>query len=229
MSCVCDSSWKPESICVPAENGKKGIEIVGHLKDKTYKYAELMGTSQRRLEFPSDEYPPNEESKDRIVRAIVTAAAAVDIHLIIRSTVKKKDGSFVSLSMACDQSRAYRPPKSATTIQKNVYKDIGDSEQSISKEGIKSDNFINRRKAGRPDGKKRAKRTYTTKPPPGLLCDFKLRLCLDPGKCWYLPPWAGNVWHNHEKLGATQKRRRMVTLSQQHQYEAGIFSRHGTS
>ena len=69
----------------------------------------------------------------------------------------------------------------------------------------------------------------TTKPPPGHTCHFQLRLCLDPGKCWYLPPWAGNVWHNHEKQGAAQKRRRMATLSQQHQYEAGVYSRHGTS
>ena len=80
------------------------------------------------------------------------------------------------------------------------------------------------------DGKKGgAKRTYTSKPPPGQTCSFQLRLCLDPGNCWYLPPWAGNAWHNHEKHGATEKRRRMVTLSQQHQYEAGVYSRHGTS
>jgi hypothetical protein len=228
MSCVCDCAWKPDSICVPAGNGKKEIDIVGYLKDHTHVHAELMG-SRRRLEFPSDEYPPNEESKDRIVRAIITAAAEVDIHLVVRATVKKKDASLASINMACDQSRAYRPPKSASTIQKNVYKEMGDSEQSIIKGGIKNDNFINRRKAGRVDGKKSAKRTYTTKPPPGQTCSFQLRLCLDPGKCWYLPPWAGNVWHNHEKLGAGEKRRRMVTLSQQHQYEAGVFSRHGTS
>ena len=129
----------------------------------------------------------------------------------------------------CDQSRAYRPPKSATTIQTNVYKEMGDSEQSISKEDIKNDNFINRQKAGRADGKKGAKRTYTTNPPPSQTCSFQVRLCLDPGKCWYLPPWAGNLWHNHEKLGTGEKRRRMVKLSQQHQYEAGVVSRHGTS
>jgi hypothetical protein len=226
MSCVC--VWKPDSICVPAGNGKKKIDIVGYLKDQTHGHAELMG-SRRRLEFPSDTYPPNEESKDLIVRAIITAAAAVDIHLIIRGTVKKKDASLACIHLTCDQAVAYRPPKSASTIQKDVYTDMGDSEQSISKEGIKNDIFINRRKAGRVDGKKSAKRTYTTKPAPDQTCSFQLRLCLDPGKCWYLPPWAGNAWHNHEKLGVSEKRRRIVTLSQQHQYEAGVFSRHGTS
>ena len=127
MSGVCDCSWKPESIRVSAGNGKTEIDLVGHLKDKTYEYAALMG-SQRRLEFPSDEYPPNEESKDLIVRAITTAAAMVDIHLVIRSTEKKKGAGLACIILACDQSRAYRPPKSATTIHTNVYKEIGDSE-----------------------------------------------------------------------------------------------------
>ena len=75
------------------------------------------------------------------------------------------------------------PPKSAYIIQDNVYKDMGHSEQSISIEGIKKDNFINRRTVRRVDGKKSAKRTYTTKPPPCLTCSFQLRLYLDPGKC----------------------------------------------
>ena len=51
-------------------------------------------------------------------------------------------------------------------------KDMGHSEQSISKEGIKNDNFMNRRKAGRVDGEKGAKRTYTTKSPPAKLVPF---------------------------------------------------------
>ena len=36
LSCVCDCSWKPYSICVPAGNGKKEIDVVGYLKDKTH-------------------------------------------------------------------------------------------------------------------------------------------------------------------------------------------------
>ena len=55
---------------MPAGNGKKEIDVVGYLKDKTHPLAELM-SCRRRLEFPSDEYPPNEESKDLIVRAIL--------------------------------------------------------------------------------------------------------------------------------------------------------------
>ena len=75
----------------------------------------------------------------------------------------------------------------------------------------------------RVDGKKDAKQTYTSKPPPGQTCSFQLRLCLNPGNCRYLPPWAGNISHNHKKQGAEEMRRRMVTLSQQHQYEASVF------
>ena len=46
------------------------------------------------------------------------------------------------------------PPKSATAIQRSVYKDMGHSELSFCKEVSKNDNVINRRKAGRVDGKK---------------------------------------------------------------------------
>ena len=126
MSGVCDCSWKPESIRVSAGNGKTEIDLVGRLKDKTYEYAALMG-NQRRLEFPRDEYPPNEESKDLIVRSITAAAAMVDIHLIVLASKTKQGARPRCITLACDQSRAYRPSKSATTIQKNVYKETGDN------------------------------------------------------------------------------------------------------
>ena len=50
------------------------------------------------------------------VRAIVTAAAAVDIHLVVLGTERKKDVRLVCITLACDQSRAYMPPKSVTFI-----------------------------------------------------------------------------------------------------------------
>jgi hypothetical protein len=103
------------------------------------------------------------------------------------------------------------------------------SGEQPSKVGIKHDNFINRRSAQRKGGKKGQKRTYTSKPPPDETCSFHIRICLDPGKSWYLPPWNGNVYHNHEKLGAHETRRRMVTLSEKEQFEAGVYSRHGTA
>ena len=114
------------------------------------------------MEFPRGEYPPNEESKDLILRAFVTAAAEFDTHLVIRATQKKKEASLACITFACDQWRADEPPKTATNIQTNVYKDIGDSEQSISKEGIKSDIFIKRRKAGSVDSIVQALQRVTT-------------------------------------------------------------------
>ena len=87
MSCFRDCSWKADSIGVPVGNGKKEIDVVSYLEDQTHLHAELMG-SRSRLEFPRDEYPPDEESKDLIVIAIVTTAAEVDIHLVIRAIQK---------------------------------------------------------------------------------------------------------------------------------------------
>ena len=81
---------------------------------------------------------------------------------------------------------------------------MGDSEQSISKERIiKNDNLINRRKAGRVDGKKGAKRTLHVK------TTFRPNLFLSVA---FLLGWTlatalvfANVWHNHEKQGAAAK------------------------
>ena len=224
MSCEC--LWKPESIRVFAGEGKPSIDIIGYLKDPKNPQYELMG-SRKRLEFPADVYPPNEASRSIIEDAIINAAATVDVHLIKKGPERQKN-KFVTV-LWCDQSTSYYARKGSSLIQKKVYEDVDSSEQPIVKEGIKHDNFIDRRAAQRPNGKKGAKRTYTTKPPPHLTCSFQVRICLDPGKCWYLPPWAGNAYHNHEKLGAGEKRRRMATLSQNQQYEAGVYSRHGTA
>ena len=60
---------------------------------------------RHRLEFPSDEYPPNEESKDLIVRAITTAAAEVDIHLVIRATQMKEGASLASISFVLQTAK----------------------------------------------------------------------------------------------------------------------------
>ena len=207
----CDCSWKPESIRVFAGEGKPPIDIIGYLKDQNHPHFALMGT-RNRLEFPSEVYPPEQASKHIIEDAIINAAAKVDVHLVKQGTEKMHSGTFAT-RLACNQWRAYYPRKDASDIQKNVYKDMNSGEQTLVKEGIKHDNFINRRAAQRKAGQTSAKRTYTTKPPPDQTCSFQVRICLDPGKCWYLPAWAGNAWHNHEKLGAHETRRRMVTLS----------------
>ena len=209
-----------------AGEGKPSIEIIGYLKDPDHPHSALMGT-RKRLEFPADVYPPDEASKSLIEDAIIHAAATVDVHLTKQGTVRKKKG-FTTI-LGCDMRKTYYAPKDSSDIQKRVYEDMDSDEQPSVKDGIKHDNFINKRAAQRPKGKSGAKRTYTTKPAPNQTCSFNVRICLDPGKCWYLPPWAGNVQHNHKKLGTGEKRRRMATLSQQEKYQAGVYSRHGTS
>ena len=175
--------------------------MIGYLKDQNHPHFALMGTRSRL-----------QASKHLIEDAIISAAAKVDVHLVKQGTEKRHRGKFAAI-LACNQWRAFQPRKDASDIQKNVYKDMNSGEQTLVKEGIKHDNFINRRAAQRKAGQTSAKRTYTTKPPPDQTCSFQVRICLDPGKCWYLPAWAGNAWHNHEKLGAHETRRRMVTLS----------------
>ena len=219
--------WKPESICVFAGEGRPPIDIVGYLKDPDHPHSALMG-SRKRLEFPADVYPPNEASKSIIEDAIIHAAANVDVHLTKQGTDRRIKKGFAT-TLGCDMRTTYHAPKNSSDIQKRVYEDMDSGEQPSEKEGTKHDNVINKRAAQRPKGKSGAKRTYTTKPAPNQTCSFNVRICLDPGKCWYLPPWAGYVHHNHKKLGTGEKRRRMATLSQQQQFQAGIYSRHGTS
>jgi hypothetical protein len=220
----CDCLWKPESIRVFAGEGKPTIEIMGYLKDQNHPHSELMG-SRKRLEFPSEVYPPNEASRRIIEDAIINAAATVDVHLIRQKTERSKN--VFATVLGCENSKTYYARKGSSNVENKVYEDMDTSEQCSVKDGIKHDNFINRRAAQRPNGKKDPKRCYTLKPPPGQTCSFSVRICLDPGKCWYLPSWAGNAYHNHEKLGVDEKRRRMVTLTDREQYEAGVFSRHG--
>ena len=93
-----------------------------------------------------------------------------------------------------------------------------------------SNTTISSTNAQHSDQKAKAARNEPTRQnPPTQTCSFNVRICLDPGRCWYLSPWAGNAYHNHKKLGTGEKRRRMATLSQQQQFQAGIYSRHGTS
>ena len=107
-------------------------------------YAELMG-SRRRLEFPSNKYPLNEESED-LMKAIVADAAEVDIHLSHWRYWKEKwYASIACITLACWSIKGLQ---ASQIFHKNVYKDMGDKEQSISREGIKNKNFINWRKAG---------------------------------------------------------------------------------
>ena len=205
-----DCVWKPESIRVFAGEGKPFIDIVGYLKDQNHPQFELM-RCRKRLEFPSDIYPPNEASRSIIEDAIIHAAATVDVNLTRQGIERKKKG--LAIILGCDMRRTTYFAKKSSDVQKRVYENMDSGEQLSVKEGIKHDNCINRAAEQRPNGKKGTRRTYTTKPAPHQTCSFNVRICLDPGRCWYLSPWAGNAYHNHKKLGAGKKRRRVVTLS----------------
>ena len=131
----CDCSWKPESIRVFAGEGKPPIDMIGYLKDQNHPHFALMGTRSRL-----------QASKHIIEDAIINAAAKVDVHLVKQGTEKMHSGTFAT-RLACNQWRAYYPRKDASDIEKNVYEDMNSSEQPLVKEGIKHDNFINRRAA----------------------------------------------------------------------------------
>lgn len=61
-----------------------------------------------------------------------------------------------------------------------------------------------------PDDPKRCT-PYTEKLPRDQCCPFRIRLSLDPGKCWFLPPWSGCRSHKfHPKLLPGEKRRRVA-------------------
>ena len=108
----------------------------------------------------------------------------------------------------------YHAPKKSSNIQKNTDGDMDSNNQPSAKEGIQHDNVSHQRAAERPNGKNGVKKQiYTTKPAPLQTCSFHVRIGLDPGTCWYLPPWAGNVYHNHKKVRAGQKRKHRVTRS----------------
>ena len=165
---------------------------------------------RKRLEFPSDVYPPNEATKSIIENAIITAAAAVDIHLLRRRSEKTSSGGKgrCATTLVCHQAIAYRPqtkkarktPTAATSSipKDNVYADstmersnAKDEEQQQQQQPCTTTNNINT--------KPRAKRAYYTIKPvtADQRCTFSIRICLDPGQCWYLPSWAGHVYHNN--------------------------------
>jgi hypothetical protein len=77
--------------------------------------------NRKRLEFPSEVYPPNQASKSIIEDAIIHAAAKVDVNLVKKTTEKMHGGKFAT-TLACDQWRAYCPPKDASDIQKRYTK-----------------------------------------------------------------------------------------------------------
>jgi hypothetical protein len=209
--------WMPESILVRTEEGREPIDIAPCLIDERDPFA-LLKAKQKRVEFPADVYHPSWESRKDVEQAVKNAVSEADnINLIrIETNPNKK---FPCTVLACDMARSYRAPKNANDIQANVYENREDLPR-----------LDNKKRAHRPDGQSRPRRTYTEKPPPEERCPFRIRLQLDPGKCWFLSRWSGCRCHKfHTKLPPGEKRRRMDTCTAKERSDAAIYAQQGSA
>jgi hypothetical protein len=225
--------WMPESILVSAGTGREPIDIAPLLIDDQNEFA-LLRTKGKRVEFPADVYLPSWDNRKDIESAVRTAVSVADnVNLIVLFTnpqSKKIKNPIVTLG--CDCSVSYRPPKNANDIQANVHKDMENMEnqQRIEKPGVRQDIFINKMTANRKDGQSQPKRTYTEKPSKEHRCPFRIRLFLDPGKCWYIPSWTGCRCHKfHTKLPPNEKRRRMDTCTREERRDSAIFAQQSSA
>jgi hypothetical protein len=194
--------WKSESILVYGGEGREPIDIVHFLIDEQDEYASLMSV-RKRLEFPADVYPPSWEHRKVIELAVKNAVAEADhINLTVYETAP--NARYPRTTLACDKAHSYRAPKNANDRQANVY----ENREDLPRIDKPQDSVVHKRLANRKDGQSYPRRTYsekrctfTEKPPPDECCTFRIRISLDPGKCWYLPPWAGCRCHKfHAKL-----------------------------
>lgn len=134
---------------------------------------------------------------------------ADSINLIVYAT--ETNARYPRTTLACDKARSYRAPKNANDILAKVYENTEDLPR-IDKPSIRQDRKGGKSNPRRTYTEKRC--TYTEKPPPDECCTFRICLSLDPGKCWFLPPWAGCRRHKfHTKFPPGEKRRRMDTCT----------------
>jgi hypothetical protein len=121
---------------------------------------------------------------------------ADSINLIVYAT--ETNARYPRTTLACDKARSYRAPKNANDILAKVYENTEDLPR-IDKPSIRQDRKGGKSNPRRTYTEKRC--TYTEKPPPDECCTFRICLSLDPGKCWFLPPWAGCRRHKfHTKF-----------------------------
>jgi hypothetical protein len=219
--------WNSESILVFCGEGREPIDIAPYLVDEQDEKTSLRRL-EARLEFPADVYPPSWEKRKVIEDAVKNAVSKADnINLNVYAT--RPHYKFPSTTLACDMARSYRPPKNPDEIQATVYAKKEDLPR-LDKANVRQDRMVNKKKANRVNGQRNPKRTYTGKPPPKECCTFRIRLMLDPGKCWFLPPWAGCRFHKfHPKFSISEKRRRMDTCTEKERDDAAIFTRQGSA
>jgi hypothetical protein len=219
--------WNSESILVFCGEGREPIDIAPYLVDEQDEKTSLRRL-EARLEFPADVYPPSWEKRKVIEDAVKNAVSKADnINLNVYAT--RPHYKFPSTTLACDMARSNRPPKNPDEIQATVNAKKEDLPR-LDKANVRQDRMVNKKKANRVNGQRNPKRTYTGKPPPKECCTFRIRLMLDPGKCWFLPPWAGCRFHKfHPKFSISEKRRRMDTCTEKERDDAAIFTRQGSA
>jgi hypothetical protein len=221
--------WKSEKILVDMGPGREPIDIVPYLADPD---DDVQTAARLRLEprlvFCDKMYPPSWNAQKKIVDAVKNAVAKVDnVNLNIYGTRPKTTQPFVTLS--CDMSRTYRPPKNPDEIQATVYESKEELPR-VDKAGIRKDRMVNKNGGNRPEGQSKKRRTYTEKMPPGELCSFRIKIILDPEVCWHILSGSGCRCHTfHPKRTTSAKRRRMDTFTEKERDDAAIFTRQGSA
>ena len=192
--------WMPESILVP--NGGETVDIAPTLVDNNDPYGCLRTRQDSlRIIFSKDSYPPVWDQRRIIEDAIIQAAAETNNPLIRSNTEYVRGGKPHHVSiLGCKFSVAYRPGKK----QKDAH--LADGKAEPQNLGKKNGNSC--------DGRKKSRRTLTSKLPPEQICRFHIRLALYPGEFWCIEPWTGNRRHrNHPRLGWDGMRRPVDSLN----------------
>jgi hypothetical protein len=219
----CDGQqcWLSESIMV--SNGEATIDIAPALVDKNDKYASIRrGQASLRVVFSTTVYPPVWDQRKKIEDVIVLAAAESNIPLTRTGThhIGSKKPHYVSI-LGCKFSRPYNHNKKRKDLPCS-----GENDDPQYREGVRQDPIVGKKNRNRVDGKKKPRRTVTTKLAPDALCKFHIRLCLYPGDCWCIEPWTGNREHrNHPLLNWEEMRRPMASLPVIDSDNAALYSR----
>jgi hypothetical protein len=213
--------WLSESILVC--NGETKINIAPALVDKNDQYASIRrGQASLRVIFSTTVYPPVWDQRKKIEDAIILAAAESNIPLTRTSAqhINSKKPHYVTL-LGCKFSVPYR-----NNSKRKDLPSAGENDDPQYREGVRLDPIVGKQNRNRVDGKKKPRRTVTTKLAPDALCKFHIRLCLYPGEHWCIDPWTGNREHrNHPRLNWEEMRRPMASLPVVDSDNAALYSR----
>jgi hypothetical protein len=198
--------WQPEAILIDGGLDKPPIDVM-----EAFCYDDPVNFGGKFV-FPPDVYPPTWEDRKKLEDAIINAALIHSKTQLIRLktiTTKLQNGTMVT-ELGCYKGRRYYSSVKGKNLTSNdIYNSTAGNEENVPvyKDGIRQDRLVNKDKAnrsrdkGKGAGKKDPRRTNTKKPPLGLICKFKIRLILVPGKHWFIhKSTKDKVKHNHSKL-----------------------------